>query len=99
MVCCQGEMEGKKGQGYTALLICCCSWTICLGGPGVFVGVVCVGSSRTSSAVALTLGEKQQELRDCMSGKVRVVLGKDGRPWEGGRDEEESLHGRAGRAG
>lgn len=45
------------------------------------------------------LGEKQQELRDCMAGKVRVVLGKEGRPWEGGRDEEESLHGRAGRAG
>lgn len=43
-----------KGQGYTALLICCGSWTVCLGGPGVFMKVVCVGRSRTSSGVALT---------------------------------------------
>lgn len=49
-------MEGKKGPGYTALLICCGSWAVCLGGPGVFVGVVCVGRSRTSSGVALTPG-------------------------------------------
>lgn len=45
------------------------------------------------------LGEKQQELRDYMGGKVRLFLGRLGGPWEGGRDEEESLDGRAGRAG
>lgn len=41
MFCCQGEMDGKIGQGYAALLVWCGSWTVCLGGLG-FLWRLCV---------------------------------------------------------
>lgn len=54
----QERWKGKKRTGTgTALLICCDSAvTVCLGGPGVFMELMGVGRSRTSSGVALTPG-------------------------------------------
>lgn len=46
----------KRTGTHTALLICCGSWAVFLGGPGVFMELACVGRSRISSGVPLTPG-------------------------------------------
>lgn len=77
MVCCQGEMEGEKRTGvhcFADLAPGLSVWVVL----GFFWRLCVLGEAEHLQEWPSHLGEKQQELRDYMGGKVRVFLGKDG---------------------